>query len=135
MIKKYFSFAILILILVVSYKKFQQYSPKIVKNVQEVQGISTKKEVIPYPKDSEIIANLSTESSEQITLKTSMDYKKIKEFYRNILLESDWRIKSEEKNDTFNTLKFKKDKTTIKIISTIAQEDNKTLLSIYVSKE
>lgn len=130
MVKKYFGIAILVFLLLASYDRFQSYDPNI-SEIEEVKGIAAKKEIIPYPKESEITSENYTEEFDQVTIKTNLEYKKISEFYKNILLESGWRLKEENTNEIFNTLQFKKNKTTITIVSTIKQEEDKTILSIH----
>ena len=129
-IKKYLTFFGLLTLLLFSYKKFLQYSPKINQKIEEVKGFNTKKEIIPYPKNSELTSEVHSEKYDQVTLKTDLDYKKIKEFYKNILLESGWKLKSQETNEFFDKSQFKKNKTNITIVTTITQENGKSTLVI-----
>jgi len=121
-------------LLIFVYIRFQDYKPKVLKQIQEIKGISIKRDVLPYPTGSVKISETSSLTNNHITLKVPVDYKKVKSFYENILLERGWKIESEETNNTFHILKFKQKKETITIISTLEMEDSNIIVSIEITK-
>jgi len=135
MIKRYLISAFLIIIGIIVYVRFQNYEPTLLKQIQEVKGIATgQKDTLPYPLESNKTSETKTFSTEHITIQTTASYTKVKEFYENILLEKNWKIESQEKNNKFEILKFKKDKQLITIISSLEKTDDKTIVSIDINK-
>ena len=125
----------LILITIYSYITFQSYEPKLLKQIQEIKGVATvKPDTLPYPLDSTKISESITYNTEHITIKTTATYKKVEDFYTNILLEKGWKIESKEINDKFSILNLKKDKQSISIISALEQTENSTIVSIEIVK-
>jgi len=133
MIKKYLAFFILATLFVFAYVRFEDYKPKILKQIQEVKGISTQGTVVPYPTGSIEISRAENAQTTHITLKVPTEYTNIKSFYSNILFEKGWEIESEETNEIFQTLKFKRKKEVTIIVSTIEKEDGYTIVGIETS--
>jgi|GEM_PF-1581076 len=132
--KNYILIFVLAILLEIAYLKFQGYKPIVTRSNEGIMGISVKKEELPYPSGSIVVSETKTENINQITLKTPSDYIAIRKFYENILLEKKWVLDSEDTNETFQTLRFKKGKNTITTISSINMEEGNTLLSIEITK-
>jgi hypothetical protein len=133
MLRKIIFFFSLIFLTTVFYIRFQNYKPKVLQRLTEVRGIAIEKEILPYPIGSNKISETKTSSLEQITLKTSATHEKINTFYKNILLEDNWKIETEELNESFNIVKFKKDKEIITIISSKESEKGHTVFSVEIA--
>lgn len=137
MIKRYALPIILVCLGVLTYIRFQNYQPKLLKQLQEVKGIvAVKPDMLPYPLESTKIAETKTETTEHVTIQTTADHIKVKNFYENILLEKEWKIESQETNSKFSILKFKRGNQTINIISSLEKDDaDKTIVSIEINKD
>lgn len=132
MLKKILFFFSLIFLATVFYIRFQNYQPKILKRLTEVRGISIQRDILPYPMDSTKVSETKTLHGEQITLRTTASNEKINNFYKNILLEDNWKIEAEDLNDNFSIVKFKKDEKTVTVISSLALENGNTVFSLEI---
>lgn len=125
----------LVIASIYTYITFQKYEPSLLKQIQEVKGITTEKpDTLPYPLDSTKISESITQTTEHVTIKTTATYEKVESFYINILIEKGWKIDAQEKNDKFSILKFKKDKQSIAIISALEPTEESTVVSIEITK-
>lgn len=132
--KLYIIFSILFITSLGVYLNFQNYQPKILRQLQEVKGMSTQREYIPYPRDSVKIGSSKSNESNQLTFETKKTPKELQEFYKNIYLDKGWKIESEGINENFYVLEFKKDSSLITILSSKEKEDDYTVASVEITK-
>ncbi len=122
-----------------SYYYFLTYQPKVLVELREVKGMSTnsERELIPnlaYPLDTKQLSITKGSNSQQITFQSSKSPQEVQEFYSNIFLADNWRVKSQGAVDNFSTSYYKKDNTHIYIKTTLG-EDGLTITSIDVQIE
>jgi hypothetical protein len=125
------AFSILtVTLLVFSYSYFSKYSPKVLKKVNEVKGLSSiYTDDIPYPRDAVKIGTNQTPNSRQTTFRTKNNLEEVTNFYKKSYAEKRWVSVSEEAEDETTVLSFRKEKETIKIVVTTESEDQ-TIVSI-----
>jgi len=118
-----------------SYVIFSKYTPKILRKLEEVKGVTTvSADTLPYPPDSKKIGFFETSKVKQTTLQTKKDLGEIDQFYRNIYLSKRYYIVSEKNTDTLLELKFKKGGEKTVILATRQEDSDYTTFSIEVSK-
>ncbi|MFC1622126.1 hypothetical protein ACFL13_01945 [Patescibacteria group bacterium] len=127
---------ILILALFFStYIVFAAYQPKILREIVEVKGVKTSTLAsdllnLPQPEDATRISTTDTKDTYVLTFETQKSPSGILTFYKNILLENDWRLKK----DGPNTTEYKKDKLYV-TVNALAQESNKnTVVMLEIQK-
>jgi hypothetical protein len=126
-----FAFSILIVALFAfSYSYFSKYSPKILKKVNEVKGLSSiHTDDVPYPKDAVKIGTNQTPTSKQTTFRTGQDIQEVADFYKKTYSEKRWKSVNEKIEDGTATLSFRKEAETINIVIT-TEDENTTIVSI-----
>ncbi len=115
------------------YNNFQNYRPKILKQIQEVKGYKSLLSVeVPYPFDIEKISLNQTSESSQLTFKTKKSPEDVQKFYRNIFLESGWALELLTNNESFVEVKYKNEGRLVSIIS--SKDSDSTIVSVAVYK-
>ena len=129
------SFTLLIGLFSFTYVYFSKYSPKVLKKVNEVKGLSSiYTDDVPYPRDAVKIGASHTPTSRQTTFRTETPYLDIADFYRNSYTEKRWRSVSEKITDTTIILSYQKEGEVVTIVIT-AEDDDSTIVSIEKTKE
>lgn len=120
----------LIALLSFSYSYFSKYSPKVLKKVSEVKGLSNiYTDDVLYLSDAVKIGSNQTPNSKQTTFKTGRSLREVIDFYKNSYNEKRWVLSSEKIDDETATLSFRKDTETINIVVT-AENESQTVVSV-----
>ena len=113
-----------------SYSYFSKYSPKILKKVNEVKGLSSiNTDDVPYPKDAVKVGTNQTPTSRQTTFRTGINLQEVVDFYKNAYSEKRWGSVSEKIEDGTAIISFRKEGEKINIVITTENETN-TIVSI-----
>lgn len=121
---------LLIALFAFSYTYFSGYSPKVLKKVNEVKGLSSiYTDDVPYPNDAVKIGANQTATSRQTTFRTSKGVQEIAEFYKNSYSEKRWISVSEKAEDGTAILSFRKEEERVNIVIT-SEDAGHTIVSI-----
>jgi hypothetical protein len=118
-----------------SYVWFTVYNPKKIIEIREVKGYKTQKEDVfdlPTPRYAKGLAFDQTINSKKYTFQTDKTPQEIQEFYKNILLEDNWRLKKEGATDTFFTSEYRKDDYSVTIWAHYDTDTKLTFSSIEI---
>ncbi len=120
----------LMIIFSLTYFYFSKYSPKVLKKVTEVKGLSSiYTDDVPYPSDAVKIGTNQTPTTRQTTFRTSNNIQDVSEFYKKSYQEKRWRSVNEKISDGTTVLSFQKENETISIVIT-TEDENNTVVSI-----
>ncbi|MBW6441413.1 hypothetical protein K0B04_00695 [Patescibacteria group bacterium] len=129
------SFALLIGLFTFTYIYFSKYSPKVLKKITEVKGLSSiYTDDVPYPRDAVKIGTNQTPTSRQTTFRTETPYQDIAVFYKNSYTEKRWRSVSEKITDSTIIMSYQKEGEVVTIVIT-EEGDNSTIVSIEKTKD
>jgi hypothetical protein len=121
---------ILVALFAFSYSYFSEYSPKVLKKVNEVKGLSSiYTDDVPYPKDAVKIGANQTPTSRQTTFRTSKSVQEVTDFYINSYSEKRWISVTEKIEDGTAILSFRKDEERVNIVIT-SEDESHTIVSI-----
>jgi hypothetical protein len=116
------------------YINFLRYTPKKLREVNEVKGFKSQEEfVLPYPRYSKKIGETETSESRQVTIETEKTPQEIHNFYKNILLDKGWEVESEGLHDDFQVSKFKNEDKLITVVSSRQKDSGTSIASIEIS--
>lgn len=128
------AFSALLIVSVATYTNFSSFRPKALIPIREVQGAKTQQSKvavhIPYPDKSEVLGIITTEETEQHTVKTQLSPTEIQDFYKNVLKTQGWTIDQEGSAGIFLNTEYKKEKSRIKITS--SKDSDFSLISIEI---
>jgi len=121
-----------------SYWLFASYRPKALSEIREVRGYHTQSEVdifdLPYPRYAKGVASDQTLNTKKFTFETDKSPQEIQTFYKNILLEDDWKMKKEGNIDYFYTSEYKKDNLSVIVWSFYDSDAKLTFASVEIMK-
>jgi len=122
-----------------SYWLFASYRPKALSEIREVRGYTTHNEELdvfdlPYPRYAKGLASDQSINSKKFTFETDKAPLEIQTFYKNILLEDDWKLKKEGNIDYFYTSEYKKDNLSIMVWSYYDADAKLTFASVEIMR-
>jgi len=128
--------ALIYVMFIGSYWFFSSYKPKALSEVREVRGYQTQKETdvfdLPYPRYAQGLASDQTLNTKKFTFQTDKSPQEIQNFYSNILLGDDWKLKKEGSTDNFFTTEYRKDDLSVTVWSYFDEDALMTFASIEV---
>ena len=116
---KYVLSIILLLVLSgASYYIFSVYQPKALTAIKEVKGNQTQRLFsLPLPDNSEQISINETSISQQTIFRSEKSPDEIQQFYKSILVNSQWKIDLEAITQDSLVSKYKKNDQLVTIVS------------------
>ena len=118
-----------------SYFNFARYKPKALQEVREVRGYQTEEISIfdlPIPRYAQGLGNDQTLNSKKHTFQTDRSPQEIEKFYKNILLEDEWKLKKEGSTETFYTAEYHKDEYAVIIWASYDEDVKMTFASVEI---
>lgn len=120
-----------------SYLVFANYKPKALSEVREVKGYRSVSENVydlPFPDFASSIGDAKGTNSKQITFQTDKSPSAVKQFYDNVLLADDWRIKKEGYINEFIATDYRKEEYVVSLLASYNAETKLTFASVEISK-
>lgn len=123
--------SVLLTVAIISYFTFQTYLPKTLKQIEEVKGYSTERDIdLPISKDAKELGRSNSTNGSQITYQLSESSENTQQFYKNIMIGREWNIEMQTQTDTTTKTKYRKDNKRITI--TTSKQNDQTILSIEI---
>jgi hypothetical protein len=118
-----------------SYFAFARYKPTLHQDIQEVKGASTSHDFdLPMPIGSEKLGSSKTLNSSQTTFLTKKSADEVLKFYQNVFSDKHWVPESESVNNGIYITTYKEMDNLATITVTKQQEDERTIVSLKISK-
>lgn len=135
--KKYLPIALVITLGTLFYLNFQNYQPKILKQIEEVKGLKTSREVeIPQPQGSEQIAVNQTSETKQVTFRTTKTPMEVQDFYKNIFRDkTGWKVEIEAQRNSFLITKYKNGDQLVTVLSSKEDGEETTIASVEIGRD
>jgi hypothetical protein len=135
--KKYLPVALVIVLGTLFYLNFQNYQPKILKQIEEVKGLKTSREVeIPQPQGSEQIAVNQTSETKQVTFRTTKTPMEVQDFYKNIFRDkTGWKVEIEAQRNSFLITKYKNGDQLVTVLSSKEDGEETTIASVEIGRD
>ena len=135
--KKYLPIALVIVLGTLFYLNFQNYQPKILKQIEEVKGLKTSREVeIPQPQGSEQIAVNQTSETKQVTFRTTKTPMEVQDFYKNIFRDkTGWKVEIEAQRNSFLITKYKNGDQLVTVLSSKEDGEETTIASVEIGRD
>lgn len=123
--------SLLLTVATISYFTFQTYLPKTLKQIEEVKGYSTERDIdLPISKNAKELGRSNSTNGSQVTYQLTDSNENVQQFYKNIMIGREWDIEMQTNSDTTTKTKYRKDNKRITI--TTSKQDNQTILSIEI---
>jgi len=118
-----------------TYFSFSNYQPKVLKEVREVKGYTTKSTDVfdlPTPRYAKGLGFDQTLNSKKFTFQTDRSPNQIHDFYNNVLMEDNWRLKKEGSTENFYTAEYRKDDYSVSIWAAFDEDTKLTFASVEI---
>lgn len=121
-----------------SYWFFASYKPRALSEIREVRGYQAQQETdvfdLPYPRYATGLASDQTLNTKKFTFKTDKSPQEVQNFYSNILLGDEWKLKKEGSTDNFYTAEYRKGDLSIMVWSFFDEDALMTFASVEIMR-
>ena len=124
---------VLILAVAASYVYFASYQPKILRQLQEVRGVTAQGFGTPLLSDASSVSYNSTNSHDQTTYATSKTPTQVQAFYKNYFIDDNWVLTSQSVGKDGLVFKYKNDLHYATVSASKPAGSNNTAVSVDIA--